>query len=101
MRIRAEEPRDRAAIFAVNEAAFGRPDEARLVDALREVARTWISLVADPVCARQRECTGLTLALEEDRLLVLDERDEARSLVLLRRPHRVHGEAEGDVGTAA
>ena len=34
-RIRAEEPADRAAIFVVVRDAFGRDDEARLVDALR------------------------------------------------------------------
>ena len=33
--IRAEAPRDRAAIYGVNARAFGRDNEARLVDALR------------------------------------------------------------------
>jgi putative acetyltransferase len=47
MRIRAEEPRDRAAVQAVNEAAFGQPAEARLVAALREQANSIISLVAE------------------------------------------------------
>ena len=44
--VRAETDEDRAAIYAVNEAAFGRPDEARLVDALRRAARPYVSFVA-------------------------------------------------------
>jgi len=47
MRIREERPDDRDAIRAVNEAAFGTPAEADLVDALREQARPFISLVAE------------------------------------------------------
>lgn len=35
IRVRKEEPQDRAAVFAVNEAAFGRADEARLVERVR------------------------------------------------------------------
>ena len=37
MEIRLENGEDRAAVRAVNEAAFGHPDEAGLVDQLREV----------------------------------------------------------------
>lgn len=44
--IRAEEPGDRDAIDAVHVAAFGRPDEARLVDRLRESGQHAVSLVA-------------------------------------------------------
>lgn len=45
--IRRETPADVAAIRRVNEAAFGQPDEARLVDALREQATPFLSLVAE------------------------------------------------------
>ena len=51
MLVRVEVPQDRAAISAVVEAAFGRPDEARLVEALRTSSAwlTGLSLVAtDP-----------------------------------------------------
>ena len=44
--IRAETADDYAAVRQVNERAFGRPDEARLVDRLRTVADPQISLVA-------------------------------------------------------
>lgn len=44
--VRAETPEDFSAVRRVNEQAFGRPDEAALVDALRTVARPCISLVA-------------------------------------------------------
>ena len=44
--IRPETPHDQGAVFRVNELAFGRPDEARLVDALRPAARPFLSLVA-------------------------------------------------------
>jgi putative acetyltransferase len=44
--IRPEAPQDQSAVFRVNELAFGRPNEARLVDALRPVARPFFSLVA-------------------------------------------------------
>ncbi len=47
MNIRDERPGDEPAIFAVNEAAFGRPDEARLVDALRNAGAAIVSLVAE------------------------------------------------------
>jgi putative acetyltransferase len=39
-------PADAPAIHRVNSTAFGQPNEARLVDALRTVARPCISLVA-------------------------------------------------------
>lgn len=46
--IRIETPADIDAIRRVHEAAFGQPDEAQLVDALREAApHPFISLVAD------------------------------------------------------
>jgi putative acetyltransferase len=46
-RLRAEEPRDRERVQAIQEAAFERPDEARLVDALRGAVAPLISLVAE------------------------------------------------------
>lgn len=45
--IRTEAARDRAAILAIQEAAFGRPNEAALVDALRRAASPLLSLVAE------------------------------------------------------
>jgi putative acetyltransferase len=47
MLVRAEEKKDRAAVRAVNVAAFETPSEANLVDALREQARPVVSLVAE------------------------------------------------------
>jgi putative acetyltransferase len=47
MHIRNEGIADIEAIRRVNEAAFGQPAEARLVDALREQATPFLSLVAD------------------------------------------------------
>ena len=47
MVIRKEEPRDRAGVYAVNAAAFETPDEAKLVDALRESVAPLVSLVAE------------------------------------------------------
>jgi putative acetyltransferase len=44
--VRAESPRDSAAVHEVNRAAFGRPDEAALVDALRETGVPLVSMVA-------------------------------------------------------
>ena len=44
--VRAETVGDIPAVRRVNELAFGRPDEADLVDALRAAARPHISLVA-------------------------------------------------------
>jgi putative acetyltransferase len=44
--VRPETPADHAAVRAVNEAAFGRPEEARLVDVLRTSAPSFVSLVA-------------------------------------------------------
>ena len=44
--IRSEIAEDIPAVRRVNELAFGRPDEAALVDALRAAARPYISLVA-------------------------------------------------------
>jgi len=45
--VRDEEPRDHPAVHEVTAAAFGRENEARLVDALREEARPFLSLVAE------------------------------------------------------
>ncbi len=47
MIVRAENPEDREQIRLVNEAAFGRRDEADLVDALRNEGAVLVSLVAD------------------------------------------------------
>jgi len=47
MEIRAEQPADRAAVHAVTVAAFEAPAEADLVDALRDQARPFVSLVAE------------------------------------------------------
>lgn len=44
--IRAERPEDAAAVRRVNELAFGRAEEAALVDALRAAADPHVSLVA-------------------------------------------------------
>src|SRR5581483_1060517 len=44
--IRADEPHDRPAIHAVNATAFGREDEAQLVDRLRQEGDLLASLVA-------------------------------------------------------
>lgn len=44
---RSETPEDRSAIQAVNDAAFGQPDEAQLVDELRREEVVLISLVAE------------------------------------------------------
>jgi putative acetyltransferase len=46
LRVRRERPEDIAAIRQVNEQAFGRPDEADLVDALRARGKAVLSLVA-------------------------------------------------------
>jgi putative acetyltransferase len=45
--IRAEQERDRAAVHAVNVAAFETSSEADLVDVLREQAKPIVSLVAE------------------------------------------------------
>ncbi len=47
MLIRAEQPADLAAIHQVNEAAFGQPAEADLVDRLRANGKAVLSLVAE------------------------------------------------------
>jgi putative acetyltransferase len=44
--IRIETPEDFPDVRRVNETAFGRPNEAALVDALRTVAHPYVSLVA-------------------------------------------------------
>jgi putative acetyltransferase len=44
--IRVERPEDRPAVRAIHEASFGRPDEAGLVDALRQRRDTYLGLVA-------------------------------------------------------
>ncbi|MFN7996904.1 MAG: N-acetyltransferase [Bryobacteraceae bacterium] len=45
--IRCEEAKDQAAVRTVNESAFGRPDEADLVDRLRIEGAVLLSLVAE------------------------------------------------------
>jgi len=45
--IRLEEPGDRATLRAINLAAFGEPDEAKLVEALHEHGAVLVSLVAE------------------------------------------------------
>ena len=45
--IRPERPDDRAAVRRVNEAAFGQPDEADLVDRLRDHSPSYLGLVAE------------------------------------------------------
>lgn len=47
MQIRAEEPGDRSAVYAVNAAAFETHSEAELVNALRDQVQPVISLVAE------------------------------------------------------
>ncbi len=47
MHIRSETPADISAIRALTETAFGQPEEARLVDMLREDGDAAISLVAE------------------------------------------------------
>lgn len=47
MRIRPEVEADRAAVHALNEAAFGTPAEAELVERLRQGEMALLSLVAD------------------------------------------------------
>lgn len=47
MRIRREGPEDLAAVRVVEEAAFGRPVEAAIVDALRKNGALTLSLVAE------------------------------------------------------
>ena len=44
--VRAERPGDEHAIARVNDEAFGQPDEARIIDAVRRSGRSAISLVA-------------------------------------------------------
>ncbi len=46
LHIRPEQPGDAAAVRHVNEAAFGRPDEADLVERLREKVPSYLALVA-------------------------------------------------------
>lgn len=45
--IRPENPTDQTAISEINELAFGRPNEAQLVEALRATAAFTLSLVAE------------------------------------------------------
>lgn len=47
VRIRAEERRDAAGVYAVNAAAFERPDEALLVQRLHDSGAVTLSLVAE------------------------------------------------------
>lgn len=45
--VRPEQAADCAAVFAVNQRAFGQPDEAELIEALRQCASPLVSLVAE------------------------------------------------------
>ena len=45
--VRPEQAEDARAVWTVHEAAFGRPDEAKLVARLRQEARPCVSLVAE------------------------------------------------------
>ncbi len=45
--LRAASPKDAPAIRSVNQRAFGQPDEARLVDALRDSGAVVLELVAE------------------------------------------------------
>jgi putative acetyltransferase len=56
--IRPEQPRDRDSIRIVNEAAFGRPDEADLIDKLRAEGAVLASLVAELVAEPVLESAG-------------------------------------------
>lgn len=47
MKIRAEQPEDHDAVAAIHDAAFGQPDEARIVAAVRSDATLSLSLVAE------------------------------------------------------
>ena len=46
--VRRERPEDVAAIAHVNDAAFGQPDESRIIEAVRDAGHPAISLVATP-----------------------------------------------------
>jgi len=52
--VRSEETADQSAVYSLNESAFGRPDEARLVDDLRHEGAVLLSLVAE----RETEIVG-------------------------------------------
>lgn len=45
--VRAETPEDHVVVHCINEVAFEQPSEADLVDRLRQIARPYISLVAE------------------------------------------------------
>lgn len=47
IRIRSERPGDHDGVLAVNEAAFGQPDEARIVDEICRAGQPLLSLVAE------------------------------------------------------
>lgn len=55
--VRAEMSGDIPAIHRVNEAVFGQPNEAILVDALRRAAGTYLSHVAER--DGKKDCKGL------------------------------------------
>jgi putative acetyltransferase len=75
MEIRAEQLEDRDAVHQVNVAAFGRENEANLVDRLRSVTSTfsWVAVDCDRVVGHillspveiegEGECEGLILGL--------------------------------------
>jgi putative acetyltransferase len=75
MEIRVEQPEDRDAVHQVNESAFGRENEANLVNRLCEVASTfsWVAVEGDRVVGHilfspvviegEGECDGLMMGL--------------------------------------
>jgi len=82
--IREETPQDLASIRTLNELAFGRPDEASIIDSLRDACDELLSLVAidgdevvghilfSPVTVRGRESNPLGMGLAP--MAVLPER---------------------------
>ena len=80
--VRDEVPADRAAVFRVVSEAFGRPDEAHLVQKLREDADPCISLVAE----RDAEVVGHVLFSP----VVIEEAEKAPPLGALAPLDRSH-----------
>lgn len=72
MFVRTETAEDISAVHRLNELAFGRPNEADLVDALRRVAHPFISLVAENKRLIAGHICFSPITLEaEDSLLIL------------------------------
>lgn len=64
--VRPEIESDRPAIRQVNEAAFGRPEEGLLVDALRDSGALWLSLVAEMEGRVVGHCAWSPVTLDEE-----------------------------------